>query len=80
MSHIELVYGSHFLREPPIRLCKAQFWQKAQCTTDSQKKMVEFGVIGGRLYEVWEVYGDTMGVIGGHLYEVWEEDGDPIGA
>ena len=34
-------------------------------------------VIGGRLYEVWEVYGDPMGVIGGHLYEVWEENGDP---
>ena len=28
------------------------------------------GVIGGHLYEVWEVYGNPMGVIGGHLYEV----------
>ena len=27
------------------------------------------GVIGGRLYEVWEVYGEPMGVIGGLLYE-----------
>ena len=30
------------------------------------------GVIGGRLYEVWEVYGDPMGVIRGRLYEVCE--------
>ena len=35
------------------------------------------GVIGGHLYEVWEVYGDPMGVIGGHMYEVWERYGDP---
>ena len=27
------------------------------------------GVIGGHLYEVWEVYGYPLGVIGGHLYE-----------
>ena len=26
------------------------------------------GVIGGRLYEVWEVYGNPMGAIGGRLY------------
>ena len=26
-----------------------------------------FRVIGGRLYEVWEVYGDPMEVIGGRL-------------
>ena len=25
------------------------------------------GVIGGCLYEVWEVYGDPMGVKGGRL-------------
>ena len=30
------------------------------------------GVIGGQLYQVWEVYGDPMGVKGGQLYEVWE--------
>ena len=55
--------------------------------------MVEFGVIGGRLYEVWEVYGDHLGVIGvvyikfgmcmgiirGYLYEVWELYGEPLG-
>ena len=35
------------------------------------------GVIGGRLYEVWEVYEDPMGVIGGRLYEVLEVYGDP---
>ena len=32
-------------------------------------------VIRGRLYEVWEVYGDPMRVIGGRLYglyDVWE--------
>ena len=33
----------------------------------------------GRLYEVWEVYGDPMGAIGGRLYEVWEVYGDPMG-
>ena len=43
------------------------------------KCMGTFGVIGGRLYEVWEVYGDPMGVIGVCLYEVWEVYGDPRG-
>ena len=38
------------------------------------------GVIGGRLYEVVEVYGDPMGVIGGHLYEVWVVYLDPRGS
>ena len=33
--------------------------------------------LGGRLYDVWEVYGHPMGVIGGHLYEVWEVYGVP---
>ena len=47
------------------------------CRKKSRAKLL---VIGGRLYEVWEVYGDPMGVIVGHLCEVWEEDGDPIGA
>ena len=37
------------------------------------------GVIGGHLYEVWEVYGDPMGVIGCRLYKVWEVFGDPMG-
>ena len=37
------------------------------------------GVIGDRLYEVWEVYGDPYGVIGGRLYKVWEVYGDPMG-
>ena len=34
----------------------------------------------GRLYEVWEAYGDPMGVIGvikGCLYEAWEVYGVP---
>ena len=35
------------------------------------------GVIGGRLYEVWEVYGDPMGVIRGRLYEFREVFGHP---
>ena len=34
------------------------------------------GVHRGRLYEVWEGYGDPMWVIGGHLYEVWGTYGD----
>ena len=38
-----------------------------------------YGVIGGHLYWVWDVFRDTMGVIGGHLYEVWEVYGDPMG-
>ena len=35
------------------------------------------GVIGGRLYEVLEVYGDPVGVIGGSLYEFQEVFGYP---
>ena len=40
------------------------------------------GVIGGRLYAVWEVYEDPMGVIGvtGHLNKIWEVYGDPRGS
>ena len=33
----------------------------------------------GRLYKVWEVYGDPMGVIVGRLCEDWEVYGDPMG-
>ena len=36
-------------------------------------------VIGGILYDVWEVYGNPMGVIGGHFYEDWEVYGDHMG-
>ena len=36
-------------------------------------------VIGGRLFQVWEVYGDPMGVIGVCLDEVWEVYGDTMG-
>ena len=39
------------------------------------------GTIGGhrgRLYKVWEVYGDLIGAIGGRLYEVWEVYWDPM--
>ena len=39
-----------------------------------------WGVIVGRLYEVWEMCGDPMVVIGGRLYEVWEVYGDPMGS
>ena len=36
-----------------------------------------YGDPRGRLYEVWEVYGDLRGVIEGRLYGVWEEYGEP---
>ena len=39
-----------------------------------------YGGHRGRLYEVWEGYGDPMWVIGGHLYEVWGTYGDHGGS
>ena len=36
-------------------------------------------VIGGHLYEVWEVYGDPMEVIDDRLYEVWKVYRGPMG-
>ena len=44
-----------------------------------RKCMGTLGGHGGRLYEVWEAYGDPMGIIGGRLYDVWEVYGDPMG-